>query len=144
MPAGAPTLYKPEYCQLLIDHMSKGYSFQSFAGLVSVATDTIYEWADKHPEFSEAHKVGVARSRKFWEEKGLEGIFSTSETRRKGNATYTVSKSMNAAVWTASMRTRFKDWNDCLFKSKEDQEKEKNNSGSSPKLVIEFTEKNGK
>lgn len=68
MPAGRPTLYKPEYCQMVIDHMAKGNSFWSFAADINVHFDTLSEWTKAHPEFSEAKKIGVAKLLKFDEE----------------------------------------------------------------------------
>ena len=32
---GRPTDYKKEYCELLIEHMAAGFSFESFAGKLS-------------------------------------------------------------------------------------------------------------
>ena len=61
MGIGRPTKYKEEYCQLLEDHMSEGFTFESFAGLVSVNFDTIHEWAKVHPSFSDAKKRGRAK-----------------------------------------------------------------------------------
>ena len=55
---GRPTKYKPEYCQAVIDHMSKGFSFEAFAGSILVAVDSLYEWTAVHPNFSEAKKIG--------------------------------------------------------------------------------------
>jgi hypothetical protein len=57
---GRPTKYKPEYCQAVIDHMSKGFSFEAFAGSILVAVDSLYEWTAVHPTFSEAKKIGNA------------------------------------------------------------------------------------
>ena len=51
-----PTKYKKEFCEKLVKHLSDGFSFESFAGLVDVCEDTIYEWCNKHPEFSEAKR----------------------------------------------------------------------------------------
>lgn len=70
--AGRPSLYKPEYCDQLIDHMSKGFSFESFAGIASVNPDTLYEWAKKHDSFSEAKSLGWAKSLLFFENEALE------------------------------------------------------------------------
>lgn len=67
MPAGRPTLYKPEFCEKLVKHMSKGYSFESFAADCGVCFDTVHEWVKVHPEFSEAKKLGIALSIKWWE-----------------------------------------------------------------------------
>lgn len=69
---GRPTLYKPEYCTLLVDHLSKGFSFESFAAIPSVNTDTLYEWAKQHEEFSDAKKQGWAKSLLFFENEALE------------------------------------------------------------------------
>jgi hypothetical protein len=60
-PIGRPSKYKPEFCQLLIDHMADGFTFESFAGVAEVDRDTIYEWVDAHSDFSDAKKVGRAR-----------------------------------------------------------------------------------
>jgi len=56
MPAGAPTLYKPEYCGLLAEHLKSGLSFTSFAGVIFVNPDTLYEWCKVHKEFSETKR----------------------------------------------------------------------------------------
>jgi len=67
MPAGAPTKYKQEYCQMLIDHMAQGLSFKSFAGLISVNYDTLFEWCKVHSEFSESKKIGQPKSLYMYE-----------------------------------------------------------------------------
>jgi hypothetical protein len=59
-PVGRPSKYDPMFCELLIEHMSEGYSFESFAGEVRVDRDTVYEWANAHQEFSDAKKRGRA------------------------------------------------------------------------------------
>lgn len=69
---GAPTKYLPQYCQGLIDHMSLGFSFESFAATIPVNPDTLYEWANKHIAFSEAKKVAWAKSLLFFEREALE------------------------------------------------------------------------
>jgi hypothetical protein len=68
--SGAPTKYKTEYCQLLEDHMANGLSFHSFAGVVGVCCDTLYEWVKVHPEFSDTMKRGKAKLL-LWDEKLL-------------------------------------------------------------------------
>ena len=55
---GAPTKYKPEYCDMLVQHMGKPASFESFAGVIGVDRDTLYEWRKVHKAFSDAHKKG--------------------------------------------------------------------------------------
>jgi hypothetical protein len=47
-----------EYCQQLIDHMEEGHTFESFAGLVRVSRQTLYNWCSLYPEFAEARDIG--------------------------------------------------------------------------------------
>ena len=100
MPAGRPTTYKPEYCDLLLDHMKSGLSFESFGAIADCCEDTLFEWLKKHKEFSESYKKGISYSRKFWEDLGLVGT--------------TEGKNFNATTWIFNMKNRFgwKDRND--------------------------------
>lgn len=67
-PVGRPTIYKPEYCQLLIEHMAQGGSFEGFAGTIRVSSEVLYDWIERHSEFLQAKKDGFSASRKFWED----------------------------------------------------------------------------
>lgn len=89
-----PTKYKKEFCEKLVKHLSDGFSFESFAGLVDVCEDTIYEWCNKHPEFSEAKKRGYAKNRLWW------------ETQGNGNLLTDKNKSFNSTVWIFNMKNR--------------------------------------
>jgi len=60
-PNGRPSLYRPEYCQMLIDHMATGMTYESFAGVVSVDRDTLYQWEEVHKEFSDTKRVARAK-----------------------------------------------------------------------------------
>lgn len=93
---GQPTKYRPEYCERLVEHMTKGLSFESFAAQVDVSRDTLYEWAHKHPDFSDAKGRGDSKARLFWEEMGVEGVFLSP---------------FNQAVWSLHMKNRF-GWRD--------------------------------
>lgn len=104
---GRPTKYREEYCEKLIEHMARGRSIESFAGVVSVCKDTIYEWIKVHPKFSDAFKVGNQKRFLYFEELGLDNMISTSTTDKQGNNTYTESKSLNAAVYKLFMANLF-------------------------------------
>lgn len=65
---GRPTKYKPKYCDMLIEHMANGGSFEGFAAVVKTHSDTLYDWLDAQPDFLEAKKAGFIASRKFWED----------------------------------------------------------------------------
>ena len=97
MAAGRPTKYKEEYCQELVNHMSNGFSFESFAGIIEVCFDTLYEWKKVHPEFSEAHKKGLAVNLQYWEQAGIYGM--------------KLGKDFNTPVWIFNMKNRHK-WRD--------------------------------
>jgi transposase-like protein len=58
---GRPTDYTEEAGARLIQAMTQGYSITAAAGVLGVHRDTIYEWAERHPEFSDALKKGKAR-----------------------------------------------------------------------------------
>ena len=67
MPAGAPTKYKPEYCDGIIAHMAEGASATSYAAEIGVSRDTISEWTKVHPEFSVAFRIGKTKCAAWWE-----------------------------------------------------------------------------
>ena len=102
---GRPSKFKKEYCNELVDHMEKGLSFESFAAVINVNRDTLYEWAKVHSEFSDAQKLGQEKSRLFWEQKGIDGLFNESFGEGQG------SRSLNATVWIFNMKNRF-GWRD--------------------------------
>lgn len=111
LPLGRPTLYKPEYCQMLIDHMANGDSLTDFAALIDVHIDTIYEWAKVYSDFSEAKKRAFAKCQSWWEKQGKEGLWEETEYDEKGRPLK--SKRINATVWIYNMKCRFKaDWHD--------------------------------
>jgi transposase-like protein len=66
MPGGAPTKYKPEFCNEIIQSMAEGYSLTAAAADLGVHRDTVYEWEKTIPEFSDAVKLARAkRTRKL-------------------------------------------------------------------------------
>lgn len=75
--AGQPTKYKPEYCEMLIEHMSKGKPFQTFAAKIKVKRSTLYNWASEIPEFAEAKAMGLDACLDNW----IEFILAARVTR---------------------------------------------------------------
>jgi hypothetical protein len=114
MASGRPTTYKDRFCDLLIDHMTKGYSFESFAAITDTCKDTLYEWVKVHPEFSDAKKRATDKSRLFWEKVGIENIVNIETMEKDESGSFTaVKKSLNSAAWIFNMKNRFKDdWKD--------------------------------
>lgn len=102
MAGGRPTAYKQEYCKKLIDHMAKGYSFESFGGLTGHGKQTLYRWLDEHQEFRDAKELGENKSRIFWEGLGVDHVVGNNGPG---------GKTLNASVWIFNMKNRF-GWKD--------------------------------
>lgn len=58
-PVGGPPKFKKKYCKLLIEHLSKGLSYESFAGRVEITRATLYNWEKQFPEFLDAKLKGL-------------------------------------------------------------------------------------
>lgn len=95
---GRPSKYKPEYCEGVLAHMSKGFSFESYAAVIGVNRDTLFEWTHAHAEFSDYTKRGQDASRYFYEKIGLMGMTGKMP-------------GFNASSWIFSMKNRF-GWRD--------------------------------
>lgn len=108
-PTGRPSKYDPKYCDELIQHMSTGLSFESFAAVIKVNRDTLYAWEKEFPAFSDAKKEAFGQNLLFWEKHGIDGLYNTTEYDEKGKPSS--SKSINATVWIFNMKNRHK-WGD--------------------------------
>jgi transposase len=85
---------------LIIDHMEKGYSKDSIAGLLRISRDTLYQWVKKYSDFSDTIKEGEELSRLFWEQKANDHLTH-----------YKDGKQLNSTVWIFNMKNRF-GWRD--------------------------------
>jgi hypothetical protein len=94
---GQPTAYREAYCQLLIDHMSQGLSFETFGAIVDVCKDTTYEWVKVHPEFSEAKKLGSIKRNLLVEKRYIE---QTQLPASKANSAMMIYWTKNTLGWT--------------------------------------------
>lgn len=98
-----PSKYKPEYCEQLIEHMREGLSFESFSAVIGVNRDSLYEWTNKHQEFSDAKKVGLDHNLLFWEKVGRNGALGKIPN-------------FNPTTWIFNMKNRH------LWKDKQPEE----------------------
>lgn len=105
MPGGRPSDYDPIYCNMLIEHMSKGFSFKSFAGKIGVNNKTLYNWAEQHEEFFHAKSIGQEKSRLFWEQQGIDGLHDQYHKTEDGMTTL----KLNSTVWRLNIMNRFPD-----------------------------------
>lgn len=67
MAEGAPSKYKPEYCQMVIDCMSQGDSLLAFTTKIGIVRSVAYGWAKEFPAFSAALSQAQEASQMWWE-----------------------------------------------------------------------------
>jgi transposase len=69
---GRPTKYKPEYCQVALEMGRKGDTWTAIAAEIGVVRETMYDWMDVQPAFSDALKRSRQMAQQWWE-KTLKG-----------------------------------------------------------------------
>lgn len=89
---GRPSLYKPEYCQRVIDLGKEGASVVEMACELGVVRSTLYQWESEHPEFSDAFTRARQWAQVWWEKAGKTGMQAPG---------------FNGSVWSRSMAARF-------------------------------------
>ena len=66
-PVGRPPKYNQSFCKRIVDRMAKGFSLTAAAANCNIHRQTVYDWEAKHPEFSDAIKLGRAKRAAFLE-----------------------------------------------------------------------------
>jgi hypothetical protein len=96
-PGGRPSLYRPEYCERVLEFGREGMSVVEMAAEIGVSRNALEErWPEAHEEFREAFARARELSQAWWERQGRVGL--TAER-------------FNAQVYSRSMAARFpKDW----------------------------------
>lgn len=102
---GAPSKYKKKFCEEIIDYFSvppqrteykREYfqngelksevpiltanefpTFQGFADSIGVHIDTLHEWKEKYPEFSEAYMRAKQLQEKIWLVNGMQNLYNS-------------------------------------------------------------------
>ena len=98
MPAGRPTDYRPEYCQIVQDLGDKGYSVAEVAAHLNTTKPTLRSWSDNNPEFLSAMEIYRAKSQAWWEKLGREHVVENKDDDK-----------INASLYSRSMAARFPD-----------------------------------
>ena len=93
-PLGRPTLYRPEYCERVMELAAAGDGPAAYAVEFGIDRTTLYDWAAAHPDFSTALQRAKQIEQVWWERAGKQGL---------------TAKSFNAVVWKTSMQARFRD-----------------------------------
>lgn len=99
-----PTKYDNDYPERLIKHMAGGLSYNSFAGVIGVCRDSLYEWERHYPQWLEAKKLGFDKCLLFWESVGRS--MALGRELPGGD----ISKA-NVSSWIFQMKNRF-GWRD--------------------------------
>lgn len=124
---GRPTEFKPEYCDQLIDHMSTGMSYESFAAEIRVGRSTIYDWENSHPMWKEAKEIGLQCAHSFFEKRLI--------AKTAGQAIQGVDpKLVDTACLIFALKTRF-------HKTYSEKSDDKNGGGNTFKFNIVKYEK---
>jgi transposase len=96
MAGGRPTKYKKIYAKRLVDLMREGASIEEVCYELNIGKQTLYDWVEKYPEFSDAKKRGVELSKAWWMRQGR---------------TKLENKNFNYTGWYMNMKNRF-GWSD--------------------------------
>lgn|SRR5574343_730380 len=91
---GRPSLYKPEYCQVVMDMGREGKSFAQMAAALDIDKDTLYHWRTQHEEFSVALSRARTYAQAWWETKGQDGLSN---------------RDINPGMYKIAMAARFPD-----------------------------------
>ena len=94
---GAPSKYRPEYCERVIEMGREGMSVVEMAAEIGVHRETLESaWVDAHEEFAAAFAHARELSQAWWERQGRLGLMA---------------ERFNAQLYSRSMAARFpKDW----------------------------------
>jgi hypothetical protein len=118
MPVGRPTKYQKKYCDQVYKFLAEGASVTEFAVHIGVTRSTIYEWADKNPEFSDALARAQEASQAHWEKELRTNLM--------------MNKECNAPLVKLYFANRF-NWHD-----KVEQDNKSSDSSMSPPRRIEI------
>jgi len=91
---GRPSLFKPEYCDTVIELGKQGYSKARMAAHFDVAKQTIDQWAKDYPDFSDALTRARTLCQAHWEHRGYGGLEN---------------KNFNTPLYIGSMKSMFRE-----------------------------------
>jgi transposase-like protein len=73
---GRPTKYTDDLPDKMLEALASGKSVTQFAAQIGVHRATIYSWAERHPEFSDALSRGQDASQAYWEDQLQKMMYS--------------------------------------------------------------------
>lgn len=114
---GRPPDYDPDFCEMLIKHMEKGYSYESFSAIIGTCRATLYNWEKEYPDFLDAKKKAQEKCQYWWEHSGIEGLYTIYGRDENGHREV-IEKAINPSLWIFNMKARFR-WKDQEPKERE-------------------------
>lgn len=94
MPAGQPTIYREEYCELVKDYGKQGFSIAEIGLELNVCKQTIYNWMKTHEKFFDAIQEAVSFAQGWYEKEARMGLTADK---------------FNSALWNRIVGCRFRD-----------------------------------
>lgn len=119
--AGAPSKYDSSFCELLIEHMKMGYSFESFPAVlyekkkVLVSRKTLYNWMESYEDWAMAFEIASSFYLHY-----NETVMNEADTGERVNASLTIFRLANKFP--------------TLYRRKDPESENGNNGG---KIIIE-------
>ena len=95
-PVGRPSTYNPDYCKRVVELGKKGKSIEQISAALDTPLRTLYEWRDRHSEFSQALEDAKIQELAWWEEQAHNYMIETKDGPR-----------LNHSLWSRSMAARF-------------------------------------
>ena len=95
-PVGRPSTYDPAYCERVIELGKLGKSIEQICYDLNTPVRTLYEWRDRHPDFSQALEDAKGFEQAYWEMLAHNHIVETKDGPK-----------LNASLWSRSMAARF-------------------------------------
>jgi len=94
---GRPTKYRKELLEGLPERFAQGQSIEEVCRDMGISRQTFYVWMEKHKQFHDTVKKGLALSEAWWHTLGRAGASGKAQ--------------INPAVWIFNMKNRF-NWSD--------------------------------
>ena len=95
-PVGRPSTYDPAYCEMVVELGKLGKSIEQICYNLNTPIRTLYEWRDRHEEFSQALDEAKVYEQAWWEEQAAAYMLEHKDAPK-----------LNASIWSRSMAARF-------------------------------------
>jgi hypothetical protein len=89
------TEYRPEYCQIAFEVLSKGKSLAAVCAKLGISRTTLYKWKGANQELADAIEAGLQVAQAHWEDLGESGVSGEI-------------KNFAGTPWIFTMKNRFR------------------------------------